>query len=322
MKTQGHQDSKNKGKLSSQNLNMQMQPINQERHMENNGHRTVTLNSSTLHTSPNQYMNVPQIYPFNSVYTQSFPSTPELYNQNVPFGRNTPSLYTNLAGNYYPMVPQPNFNINQSFPFYNDNNHYAPYRTNQNLFYVGPGGNLYQVYDQLYNKPMTNTGRDMMVGKPLQNNVNNINILQADNTTVNNNQHPQLNGLQRSYSSPSFYNKQDLPKLNFKLPELKTPLSSSTSTESKPKLPSLKQLKQKISGTSTDTKKVTKTSLKKTTRPLKFPCTQCDKRFHRQDALQTHMNIHLGLKPYKCDICGKCFNAKQNMVRHKKTHQK
>lgn len=59
---------------------------------------------------------------------------------------------------------------------------------------------------------------------------------------------------------------------------------------------------------------------KKYVRPLKFSCKVCQKRFHRQDALQTHMNMHLGLKPYKCSICGRCFNAKQNTVRHEKTH--
>lgn len=59
---------------------------------------------------------------------------------------------------------------------------------------------------------------------------------------------------------------------------------------------------------------------KKYVRPLKFNCQVCQKRFHRQDALQTHMNMHLGLKPYECHFCGRCFNAKQNMVRHEKTH--
>lgn len=322
MNIQGHQDSKGKRKPPSQDLNMQMQPINNEQPMDNNGYPRVALNSSALHTSSNQHMNVPQTYPFNSVYAQSFPTTSEAYNQNVPFSRNTPPLYSNFAGNYYPMVPQPNYNINQPLPYYNDNTQYSPYRNNQPLIYMGPAGNFYQVYDQPCNNPIVNTGRDMMVPNTLQHNINNINNIQADNTTIKNIQHPQLNGLHRSYSSPSIFNKQDLPKLNFKLPELKTHLTSSTSKESKPKLPSLKELKQKINGNSTDTKKVAKTLMKKSTRPLKFPCTQCDKRFHRQDALQTHMNIHLGLKPYKCDICGKCFNAKQNMVRHKKTHQK
>lgn len=322
MNIQSHQDSKRKGKLSSQDLNMQMQPISNEQPMGNNGYPRITLNSSALHTNPNQYMNVPQAYPFNSVYTQSFPNTPEMYNQSVPFSRNTPPLYRSFPGNYYPMVPQPNFNTNHSLPYYNDNNQFASYKNNQPLIYMGPVGNFYQVYEQPYSKTMINAGSNMMVPNTLQNNINDINNLQADNTTLQYNQHPKLNGLLRSYSSPSVYNKQDLPKLNFKLPELKTHLSSSTSKESRPKLPSLKELKQKISGTSTDTKKVAKAPLKKTTRPLKFPCTQCDKRFHRQDALQTHMNIHLGLKPYKCDICGKCFNAKQNMVRHKKTHEK
>ncbi|SGZ40563.1 uncharacterized protein HGUI_02763 [Hanseniaspora guilliermondii] len=311
MNTKNHQDSKGTKKGSIQDLNMQMNSMNSEHSMDkNNRNPRVILNSSTLHTSPNQYMNVQQAYPFNTVYTQPFMNSPEVINQNVPFNRNTAPLYTNFVGNYYPMVPSLNLNMNQSISYYNDNNQYVPYRNSQPLIYMGPDGNFYQVY----NNSMINSGRDVTFPNTLQN----ITNMRADNTTISN---PQLTK-QRSYSSPSIYNRQDLPKLNFKLPDLKTHLNSYTNKEQKPKLPSLKELKQKINGTSTDTKKVTKPSSKKTSRPLKFPCTQCDKKFHRQDALQTHMNIHLGLKPYKCDICGKCFNAKQNMVRHKKTHQR
>ncbi|OBA24757.1 hypothetical protein HANVADRAFT_17742, partial [Hanseniaspora valbyensis NRRL Y-1626] len=52
----------------------------------------------------------------------------------------------------------------------------------------------------------------------------------------------------------------------------------------------------------------------------KFECDICQKKFHRQDALQTHMNMHLNINPYECSVCGKCFNAKQNMVRHERNH--
>ncbi|OBA26681.1 hypothetical protein HANVADRAFT_24675 [Hanseniaspora valbyensis NRRL Y-1626] len=66
--------------------------------------------------------------------------------------------------------------------------------------------------------------------------------------------------------------------------------------------------------------KTKKNEKKKYVRPLKFECEICQKKFHRQDALQTHMNMHLNINPYECSVCGKCFNAKQNMVRHERNH--
>lgn len=52
----------------------------------------------------------------------------------------------------------------------------------------------------------------------------------------------------------------------------------------------------------------------------KYPCSICKKPFNRYDALKTHMNMHLGLKPFRCGICAKRFNAKQNMLRHERNH--
>lgn len=52
----------------------------------------------------------------------------------------------------------------------------------------------------------------------------------------------------------------------------------------------------------------------------KYPCSICKKPFNRFDALKTHMNMHLGLKPFRCGICAKRFNAKQNMLRHERNH--
>ncbi|OBA24886.1 hypothetical protein HANVADRAFT_15171, partial [Hanseniaspora valbyensis NRRL Y-1626] len=49
-------------------------------------------------------------------------------------------------------------------------------------------------------------------------------------------------------------------------------------------------------------------------------CAICSKPFNRFDALKTHMNMHLGLKPFNCKVCGKSFNAKQNMLRHERNH--
>ncbi|KAF8586784.1 hypothetical protein K439DRAFT_918431 [Ramaria rubella] len=49
----------------------------------------------------------------------------------------------------------------------------------------------------------------------------------------------------------------------------------------------------------------------------------CEKRFERQNALETHMNIHTEERPHVCPIpnCGKAFNVRSNMRRHLNTHK-
>ena len=49
-----------------------------------------------------------------------------------------------------------------------------------------------------------------------------------------------------------------------------------------------------------------------------FSCEICKKEFTRNSSLQTHMNIHLNVKPYVCSICNFRFNANPNLIRHKK----
>ncbi|SCV04105.1 LAMI_0H13454g1_1 [Lachancea mirantina] len=64
------------------------------------------------------------------------------------------------------------------------------------------------------------------------------------------------------------------------------------------------------------------------TRPLSPPhahrCAVCKKRFSRPSALTTHLLTHTGAQPFQCDVvgCGKRFNVKSNLVRHKKIHAK
>ena len=100
------------------------------------------------------------------------------------------------------------------------------------------------------------------------------------------------------------------------------PATATTATSNSKKFAKKKETGKNISEDIEKKKKKnekTKTK-KKYVRPLKFECEICQKKFHRQDALQTHMNMHLNINPYECSVCGKCFNAKQNMVRHERNH--
>lgn len=53
-------------------------------------------------------------------------------------------------------------------------------------------------------------------------------------------------------------------------------------------------------------------------------CPLCHKIFNRPSGLKTHMHIHTGEKPYKCDWagCGKYFSVRSNMIRHNKIHKR
>ena len=46
----------------------------------------------------------------------------------------------------------------------------------------------------------------------------------------------------------------------------------------------------------------------------------CSKRFTTSSYLAVHKRIHTGDKPFKCNVCGKPFSDRGNLVRHAKTH--
>jgi len=44
-------------------------------------------------------------------------------------------------------------------------------------------------------------------------------------------------------------------------------------------------------------------------------------RFSSKNLLEEHMNTHTGVRPYKCDTCGKDFASKYTYKSHVKTHE-
>jgi len=52
-----------------------------------------------------------------------------------------------------------------------------------------------------------------------------------------------------------------------------------------------------------------------------FVCSQCGKGFANKETLEGHLNMHAGLKPFKCRYCEMCYQNKSNRMAHeKRTH--
>ena len=51
----------------------------------------------------------------------------------------------------------------------------------------------------------------------------------------------------------------------------------------------------------------------------KIQCEQCEYSAKSKQALKFHSDaVHLGLRPYQCEVCGKSFTQSQHLLTHKK----
>uniref|UniRef100_A0A8C4UCV4 C2H2-type domain-containing protein n=1 Tax=Falco tinnunculus TaxID=100819 RepID=A0A8C4UCV4_FALTI len=53
-----------------------------------------------------------------------------------------------------------------------------------------------------------------------------------------------------------------------------------------------------------------------------FPCPECGKSFNQKSNLTRHKKIHTSEGPYKCSECGESFRMNRKLIRHQRVHMK
>ena len=53
-----------------------------------------------------------------------------------------------------------------------------------------------------------------------------------------------------------------------------------------------------------------------------FECDKCRQGFHTQSELTLHSAVHLGLKPYKCEHCGKGYSSPEGVKAHVRVYHR
>ncbi|KAL7394807.1 hypothetical protein ABVT39_004596 [Epinephelus coioides] len=86
------------------------------------------------------------------------------------------------------------------------------------------------------------------------------------------------------------------------------------SSEEKPAAPSKEQAIVKWSAPSTSNH--SESSIQKDESTKKNLCVHCNKTFDKPWALQQHIRVHTGERPYPCGICPKKFSVKQSRKKH------